>query len=368
MSNICFLLYDFSQMGGAERAIAKLVNELVSRHNITVISVFNKKEVLPYDVDQRVSIIKIIDGAGHILRNINYISGRVRQVIKQENIECLFSVDVATALIGVLGTRFTKAKLVMCDRSSCYNEDMYSMLNLRVYAWLGIHFCDKYQVMTEEGKKGCLEKYCVRQEKIVVIPNWLDESAIKNNEYEHSNNKIITVGRATPEKNYEVLVQIAKRIKPYCKGWQWHIWGNFENEYGMTLLNLIKKEKLDNFLICKGVSDRIYDIYEEYSFFVMTSRFEGMPNVLLEARGSKLPVLAFDCKTGPSELIQDGVNGYLIPLNNVDMMCERIEELIANSDLANSFSENWHIGMERYSKTEVLQKWNDLIEDMKVNL
>lgn len=360
-SNICFLIYDFSSTGGAERASAKLMNELSRDHNITVISVFNKYPDISYQVNGNIKIFKLFDGKDHILKNIGCIVKSIRKIMKDQKIDCLLAVDVATALMGVLGTRFTKIKLIVCDRSSCFNEDMYSMKNLRIYAWLGIHFSDYYQVMTIEGKKGCIEQYHVNQKKIIVIPNWLESNAIRNVGYHHENKRIISVGRATPEKNYEELINIAKRIKAECIGWQWHIWGNFDNSYGKELLNRIKCENLDDFLVYKGVTNSIFDVYQNYSLFVLTSRFEGMPNVLLEARGSQLPVIAYNCKTGPSELIDDGINGFLVPLDKRELMCERIISVVKDKELAERLAAHSHEGLKKFSKEDILKKWERIL-------
>ena len=362
MAKICFLIYDFTKMGGAERASAKLMSELVKSHTVSMISIFNKYDDFGYALDSRINTSRIINSEASISKTIATTTNFVRKHIKKEKCEYLLSIDVATAPIGVLGTFMTKAKLIMCDRSSVYNEDMYSKINLRLYGWLGIHACDIYQVMTEAGKKGCLERYHVSSNKVKVIPNWIDEMAIKDCSYSHENRKIITVGRATPEKNYEGLIDIAEIIKPYAKGWEWHIWGNFENEYGQKLLDEIKRRKLDNFLIHRGITKNIYDEYGKYCMYVMTSKFEGMPNVILEARGSKLPVIAYNCKTGPSELIVDGENGFLIPMNNTEMMAEKIKLLIDNKKIAQRMSEKWNLEIERYYKSNVIKKWERLFE------
>lgn len=360
MANICFLIYDFTKMGGAERASAKLMNELVKTHTVTMISIFNKYEKFGYELDRQIKTYRILNTEGSISKTIAKTACFVRKHIKEEKYDYLLSIDVATALIGLVSSFMTTVRLILCDRSSVYNEDMYSKANLRLYGWLGIHACSVYQVMTEAGKTGCIEKYHVKASKIKVIPNWIDEAAIKDVPYNFGNKKIITVGRATPEKNYECLIDIAERIKPYAKGWEWHIWGNFESEYGQCLLDEIKKRKLNDFLIHKGVTKNIYDQYRKYSIFVLTSRFEGMPNVLLEARGSKLPVIAFDCKTGPSELMTDGKNGFLIPLDDKDMMADRILTLIENKELAETMSDNWDLHIDRYYKKDILTKWEQL--------
>lgn len=361
MSTICFLIYDYTKKGGAERASSKLAHELAASHDITIISVFNEYEEDAYIRDKRIKYYRIINSKGSITKNIGKITKKIRKTIKIRKIEIVLAVDMATAFMAVLGTKLTGAKLIVCDRSSVYNETMYRHLAVRFYAWIGIHFADVLQVMTRDGKRGCIAKYHIKENKVVVIPNWIDGSAITNYAYNFHHKKIISVGRAAPEKNYEELMNLAERIKLQAKGWEWHIWGDFNSTYGESLLKEIKKRKLNDFLIHKGTSDNLYEEYPKYSFFVITSKFEGMPNAILEAQGAKLPVIAYDCKTGPSELIQDGVNGYLVRLNDIDTMERRITDLIQNKETAETLSRNSNLNYERFSKEKIMIEWNRLL-------
>ena len=79
------------------------------------------------------------------------------------------------------------------------------------------------------------------------------------------------------------------------------------------------------------------NIYPEHSIYIMTSYFEGLPLVLLEAQQYKLPIVSFNCPTGPSEIIRDNVNGFLIENYNVNLMVEKLSLLIENEELRKSF-------------------------------
>ena len=361
MRNLCFLVYDYTKKGGAERAIAKLTKELTKDYNITILSVFNLYDDLAYEETKGIRYLKIFNSVKSIPKNIVRITREIRKVIKENEVDTFIAVDVATAFMAVLGTRFTNTKLIVCGRSSCYNEAMYRHITLRLYAWAGIRFSDRYQVMTEDGKRGCVEKYHIPNDKIVVIPNWIDENAIRDTKYNFKQNRIITVGRATEEKNYEELIKIAEKIQSQCAGWQWHIWGDFTSEYGRHLLKMIESKGLGGFLIHKGTTDSIYDVYSKYSFFVLTSKYEGMPNVILEAQGSKLPVISYNCKTGPSEFIENGVNGFLVELNNTEAMCKKIITLAHDQELAEEISGHANLNYERFSKSKILHQWKELL-------
>lgn len=363
MSSIALFIYDFTQMGGAERACANLSNELVKSNKVVLISLCNKAETFVYELDQRVKTYRIIEGGKPFSAILFKAVVQLRKIIRTNKISNIICMDSITPMVAVIAKRFTGAKLIACERTY-YNRPIYSEVFVyKVGAWVRAHKSDMIQVLTDENRSGIADKYHVPVEKVVTIPNWINENAIKNNIYNHEAKRIISVGRASPEKNYEGLITVAKNVKRYAAEWEWHIWGNFNSDYGHKILNKIKEEHLDDFLICKGTTNNIYDIYQDYSLFVMTSIFEGMPNAMLEAKGSKLPLVAFDCKTGPSELIVDGKNGFLIPLGDNDLMSEKIIAIIRNQEMAERLSSNWSIGIEKYLKKNVMNKWNEILEE-----
>ncbi len=94
----------------------------------------------------------------------------------------------------------------------------------------------------------------------------------------------------------------------------------------------------------------------------MTSYFEGLPLVLLEAQQYKLPIVSFNCPTGPSEIIRDNVNGFLIENYNVNLMVEKLSLLIENEELRKSFSDNALLDIDKFSRSRIIKQWLNLIE------
>ena len=86
--------------------------------------------------------------------------------------------------------------------------------------------------------------------------------------------------------------------------------------------------------------------------------------VLLEAKSYRLPLVSFDIMTGPREIIQDGVNGYLIPPGGVDVMAEKLSMLMESEELRTSFSAASKIGMENFEWKRVLGQWETLVESL----
>ncbi|MBF0847980.1 glycosyltransferase, partial [Streptococcus danieliae] len=84
--------------------------------------------------------------------------------------------------------------------------------------------------------------------------------------------------------------------------------------------------------------------------------------VLLEAKQFGIPIVSFNCQTGPSEIIRHGINGYLVEDFNLNLMENRINELISDEEKRRQFSQNSYLDIEKFSKEEILQQWKDLIK------
>ena len=113
-----------------------------------------------------------------------------------------------------------------------------------------------------------------------------------------------------------------------------------------------------------GLADNMYDKYKNYGIFVLTSYREGFSLVLLEAKANALPSVSFDCVAGPSEIISNDMDGYLIPCYNIKMMSEKISELINNKELRIKFSTNSQINLDNFKKFNIIEKWKKIIDKL----
>jgi glycosyltransferase involved in cell wall biosynthesis len=105
------------------------------------------------------------------------------------------------------------------------------------------------------------------------------------------------------------------------------------------------------------------DVEAEYlqsSIYVMTSRFECLPLVLLESLSYGIPMVAFDCPTGPADIIKDKENGFLLPMEQVDAMASRISELISNEDLRKKMGDKAKLNSRHYAASNIYKLWSEL--------
>ena len=183
-------------------------------------------------------------------------------------------------------------------------------------------------------------------------------------EYAIDSREIISVGRIDYAKGYEYLIDVASRVMPHHPDWKWHIYGTGNRKYMASLQQKIDDLGLSKQVILKGSHNHILDIYSQYSFLVFTSRFEGFGLVLLEAMLKGLPLVSFDIYSGPSDMIHNGQNGYLVAPFHIDAMSSYVEELMNNSGLRMNMHNRAHDHIVEFSEEAIIDKWVNLINSL----
>ena len=224
----------------------------------------------------------------------------------------------------------------------------------------GIHFSSANVVITKKALSFYNSK---RKKNNYLIYNPIDDALLETEvDYNIHSKRIISVGRLQKVKNYELVVRLCERLAVEFPDWSWDIYG--EGSERKHLQELIDEKGLSGFLRLKGNVSDIYKKYDEYSFIVMTSRYEGFPMVLLEASARGLPLLSFDIETGPNEIISEGYNGYLIPDYNSELMLGKIEELMTDSRTRKCMSDNAQKRAEDFYTKKIVPEWKKVFEEV----
>lgn len=193
---------------------------------------------------------------------------------------------------------------------------------------------------------------------VKVIPNpvsfFPDQPAKLNNKL------LLAVGRIDYPKGYDLMIEAFGLFCQKNSGWQLKIIGDGPSK---PMIERVAKEKgIDTRITFSPATDQIEQEYLAASIFLMTSRSEGLPMVLLEAQACGLPIVAFDCETGPAEIIHHGEDGYLIPPNNFGEMSDRLLELAADFDRRKAFGAKARENVKRFLPDEIFKQWDELIE------
>ena len=126
----------------------------------------------------------------------------------------------------------------------------------------------------------------------------------------------------------------------------------------------INRLGLQDRVFLDGIKSNIQDEYRDASFLVSSSRWEGFPMVILEAESTGIPVIAFDCPCGPSDLIADGENGFLVADGDIDKLADRIIYLIEHSGKRKEMGRKAFESARKYSQENVIKMWTDLFDEL----
>lgn len=361
MLNICFLSGDMSRTGGTERVLSIIANELSkqkNKFNIHILSITNENNTSYFNLENEIKNDRILKS-----KDVNFkkqyfqVVKGIRHYIKENNIDILIDVEVIASLFSIPATRFTKTKLISWEHFNFY-EDNGS--HLRIYARkLAARFSNCIITLTEHDKQNYLNNLDIKG-KVEYIYNPIEE--VDDMECNIKSKQIISVGRLTYQKGFDMLCDVAKVVLKDNKGWKWLILGDGEDKD--KLRSKIKEYGLENKLILKGNVSNVEEYYKNSSLYVMTSRFEGLPMTLLEAKTYKLPIVSFNCLTGPSEIVKNNINGYLINPENVEAMSNKLNILMNDENKLKEFSSNAQIDIEKFELKPIIEKWTNVLENV----
>ena len=344
--------------GGAERVISTLSNELIERFDITIIT-FSKSTPF-YALDSRIKVVSCIEKANKPKSmldslQLNYtLVKRISSISKREKIDILIGFITSANVLTVIASKLNGIPSIISERNNPLVEDVPRLWEiLRKYTYPKTDTL----VLQTKGIKKLYEKK-IRPHKITILPNPISAelSKLRANDAKKEN-IILSVGRLDKNKCHDELITAFKTIDP--KGWKVKIIGDGNKKKVLT--ELIERYNLTDRIEIISKVKNIDKYYNEASIFVFTSKTEGFPNALMEAMHFGLPCISTDCNFGPSDLINSGENGFLIPVNDQEELTKKLSQLIDNKSLQKKFSDNAKKTTEDYMSKNVVSQWEALI-------
>ena len=197
--------------------------------------------------------------------------------------------------------------------------------------------------------------------RTIVIPNSLPFYPQQGSSC--SNKRVIFVGRLNEQKGLEYLIKTWEEVYRKHPDWELHMFG--EGEQREMLEGLIHSKRLDDVVIIHKPTQKIMQEYLNSSIFLLTSRFEGLPMVIVEAMACGLPVVSFDCPWGPADIINDGEDGFLVEYLNTNEAAQRVCQLIEDPHLRKEMGAKARANVRRYDRDAVMRQWKDLFKQVR---
>lgn len=358
MKNIAIVDYNLSVVGGAEHVAVNLANELSKYYGVHLISIHAGTGKPAFHLGEKVQYTAILEEDERLRESIKKFRKPFVQYVQKNHISTVIMVGDYAGMITIPTKIKTKAKYIFCEHGALMNQ--WAEKDITFMRLICAIFSNKIITLTKSSRDSYIKKFHIKSGKVDFIYNWIESVSEKS--YNKDTKKIMSVGRFSPEKQYDLLIEVAEKVLLKHKDWKWELYG--DGETFQEIQNLIRQKKLEKQVILKGNEKNIQEKYSEYGIFVLTSYREGLPMVLLEAKANHLPMISFDVVTGPSEIIENNVDGYLIQPNSVEKMVEKLNYLIEHEDIRKMFSENTGKGLEKFSKPLILQQWRKLIEQL----
>ncbi|MBU2928370.1 glycosyltransferase family 4 protein [Winogradskyella psychrotolerans] len=345
--------------GGAERVITNLSNSLSEDFDVTIITFI---ETAPfYKLNNSVKVIScfkelprpksFIDSL-----KLNYnILKKVSKIAKLEKIDLLIGFITQANIKAVLAAKLNRIPCLISERNDPLKSDIprfWVILRKFIYPKANCLI-----VQTEKVKQ--VYNQMLKSKEIVVLPNPISTelSQLRRAYSTNRENIILSVGTFNDDKRQEKIIYAFHNLK--LSDWKLVLIGDGPNK--SKLITLIKELNLAHKVQIVSKVKNVHDYYNIAKIFAFASKAEGFPNVLLEAMHYGLPSLSTDCNYGPSELIIDGKNGFLVPVDNQAMFVEKLGELVNNEDLQMLFSIKSKETTKKFLDSYVSSSWKNLI-------
>ncbi len=357
MKKICFLSGDITRSGGTEKVACQIMNGLVTRYSISVISLTHSNEKMFYCLNSDIKRVALFQSNPNGIRQYFSIVNRIRKYLKKNKIDLLIDIDTILDMFSVVAVHGTGMNLIAWEHFN-FSETMGNKLRVPIRKHM-TKYADCVVTLTKEDQK-TYSDYFGEKLRVEQIYNPVEIIETKG-EYDLNSKTIVSVGRLARQKGFDYLLQVAGFVFDKHPDWEWVILG--EGDERETLEKTIEEKNLHQVKLIGRVNN-VDEYLRKSSMFVMTSRYEGFPLVLIEAKANKLPLVSFKCKTGPAELVQDGVNGYLINSYDIKSMADRICELIESPEKREYFSSQSQNMLNMLKYQGIIEQWIKMIESV----
>lgn len=359
---ICFLLGGFYQNGGIGRVTSVLANRLSLESDVEVFTLcyFNPHKPNIYQLETAVHEEFFLESYQSMAKLL--FSGgekKLRKYLFDNKVDVLIACGALFFPISTRACKGLKTKCICWEHSDPEGNNDHRGQNIaRKY---GIKRSDLNIVLTKRALRVYQEKY--KANHTVQIYNPIDPSVFRCSKgYSIESKKIISVGRLTYQKNFEIAVKVASNVLPQHPDWEWDVFGQGEELDGLVALT--KELGIDKQMHFRGQVSDLYDRYSDYAVMVMTSRYEGFPMTLLEGMGNGLPLVSFDVPTGPDEIIENGENGYLLSSSDIEGMTDRLLEVIGNQELRKKLSHGSCTKASMFTEEGIIKQWLEILMEV----
>ena len=378
---IMYVVGSLAKTGGTERVLIDKMNYL-STHGFEVVIITYEQGTHPMSFPVSSSVKHIDTGTrfftlykyNRILRIFKqwkmkkvYFS-RLQNIVDFEMPDFIITTTYNLDKCGIVAQLKTTAKLIVeahIPKAHTYEHNMRSLnfiirLLYKLNNEYHCHKARKFDLLVALTQKAANEWKKTIQ-NCIVIPNPVTNYQKVIKDKISNTNRIISVGRLTSQKGFDRLIYAFAQITNQCPEWHIDIFGDGADK--QYLNKCISRSNLQNKVIIHPPTSNIYDEYMNSDFYVMSSRYEGLPLVLIEAMSCGLPCVSFRCKYGPEDIIKDGKTGLLVKDGDIKDLAQKILWMCQHEEQRIAMGISARKSAEKYKKEHIMPIWIELFNN-----
>ena len=349
---IVFLSY-LHGFGGAERQNVMLANAMAEMgHDVTLasISADNNK----YTLDPKVKYIYLPDRKTNALRILTRYQD-IKRLLKEIKPDLTVNFWFQSAYLTALMSKRITGKVIYSERGDPGDKEYSGALGF--VRKLTLPRIDGF-VFQSKGAQSYFDDGVQKRSTVISNPVF-----VKAEDYpvvEERRKAIVTVGRLHPQKNHKLLIEAFAQVADKIPEYSLEIYG--DGELKEELQKQIDNLGLSTSAFLKGTSKKIHSLIYDAALFVLSSDYEGLPNTLIEAMALGIPCISTDCRPGGArEIIDDGVNGIIVPIGDSAALAVAINKLLKSNELQQSFSERGQTISVKCAGTQIYKEWDSFL-------
>lgn len=346
--------------GGAQRVISQLINEWIKKENVEITLILTEKMKMFYAVPTCVNVIEIGRTETNPLKDKVKRYGEIRRIIQKGKPDIILSFPEEIGIYVALSNIGTGVPIVVSERNNPWV--MPNVKITRLLRKISYHFVDGLIFQTERAKSFFPK---IIQKKGIVLANPLELNRIPDPFFGEREKIIVSAGRLELQKNFALLIDAFSDFSAKHTDYKMVIYG--EGTERDNLQKKINELGLHDRVELPGTNNNLLAMINKASLFVLSSDYEGVPNVLIEAMAMGLPVVSTDCEPGgAASLIKNQYNGLIVPIRDKEKLSDAISYMIDYREEAISMSYNAINVREMYDSETVCKQWyNYLLELIK---